>query len=62
MDQQLQLLIGLQAIDTRIGVLEADAARLPKEIAAIHAAIEESRKQVEQTKLRLDATRKDRPT
>ena len=59
MDQQLQLLISLQAIDTRIGVLEADAARLPKEIAAIHAAVEESRKQVEQTKIRLDAARKD---
>jgi predicted nucleic acid-binding Zn-ribbon protein len=40
-------------------VLEADAARLPKEIAAIHAAVEESRKQVEQTKTRLDAARKD---
>ncbi|HEY7040399.1 MAG TPA: C4-type zinc ribbon domain-containing protein [Methylomirabilota bacterium] len=59
MDQQLQLLISLQAIDTRIGVLETDAARLPKEIAAIHAAVEESRKQVEQTKTRLDAARKD---
>ena len=59
MDQQLQLLISLQAIDTRIGVLEADAARLPKEIAAIHAAVEESRKHVEQTKIRLDAARKD---
>ena len=59
MDQQLQLLINLQAIDTRIGALEADAARLPKEIAAIHAAVEESRTQVEQTKTRLDAARKD---
>jgi predicted nucleic acid-binding Zn-ribbon protein len=59
MDQQLQLLIDLQAIDTRIGVLEADAARLPKEIAAIHAAVEDARKQVEQTKTRLDAARKD---
>jgi predicted nucleic acid-binding Zn-ribbon protein len=59
MDQQLQLLISLQAIDTRIGVLEADAARLPKEIAAIHAAVEEARKQVEQTRTRLDAARKD---
>jgi uncharacterized protein len=59
MDQQLQLLINLQAIDTRIGALEADAARLPKEIAAIHAAVEEARKQVEQTKIRLDAARKD---
>jgi hypothetical protein len=59
MDQQLQLLINLQAIDTRIGALEADAARLPKEIAAIHAAVEDARKQVEQTKTRLDAARKD---
>jgi predicted nucleic acid-binding Zn-ribbon protein len=59
MDQQLELLINLQAIDTRIGVLEADAARLPKEIAAIHAAVEDARKQVEQTKTHLDAARKD---
>ena len=46
MDQQLQSLIDLQAIDTRIGALEADAARLPTEIAAIHAAVEEARKAV----------------
>jgi len=59
MDQQLQTLITLQAIDTRIAGLEADAARLPKEIAAIHAAIEEARKHVEQTKGRLDSARKD---
>ncbi len=59
MDQQLQTLITLQAIDTRIAGLEADAARLPKEIAAIHSAIEEARKHVEQTKGRLDSARKD---
>ncbi|HUM18589.1 MAG TPA: C4-type zinc ribbon domain-containing protein [Candidatus Nitrosotalea sp.] len=59
MDQQLQTLINLQAIDTRIAALEADAARLPKEIAAIHAAVEEAKKQVEQAKTRLDAARKD---
>ena len=59
MDGNLQTLINLQAIDTRIAVLEADAARLPKEIAAIHAAIEEAKTQVDQTKTRLDAARKD---
>ena len=59
MDQQLQSLINLQAIDTRIGALEADAARLPKEIAAIHAAVEDARKSVEETRTRLDAARKD---
>ena len=62
MDQQLQTLINLQAIDTRIAALEADAARLPKEIAAIHAAVEEARKQVEQGKTGLDAARKDQRT
>jgi uncharacterized protein len=61
-DGQLQTLINLQAIDTRIVALEADAARLPKEIAAIHTAVEESRKQVEQAKTRLDAARKEQRT
>ncbi len=59
MDQKLQTLISLQAIDSRIAALEADAARLPKEIAAIHAGIEEAKQQVEQAKARLDAARKD---
>jgi len=59
MDQQLQTLIDLQAIDTRIVALEADAARLPKEIAAIHAAVEEAKKHAEATKARLDGARKD---
>lgn len=59
MDQKLQTLISLQAIDSRIAALEADAARLPREIAAIHAGIEDARKQVEQAKAQLDAARKD---
>jgi predicted nucleic acid-binding Zn-ribbon protein len=58
-DQKLQTLISLQAIDSRIAALEADAARLPREIAAIHAGIEDARKQVEQAKAQLDAARKD---
>ncbi|MEX2222167.1 MAG: C4-type zinc ribbon domain-containing protein [Candidatus Rokuibacteriota bacterium] len=59
MDQKLQTLINLQAIDSRIAALEADAARLPKEIAAIHAAVEDAKTQVEQTRARLDTARKD---
>ncbi len=59
MDQKLQTLISLQAIDSRIAALEADAARLPREIAAIHAGIEDAKKQVEQAKAQLDAARKD---
>jgi len=58
-DGNLQTLINLQAIDTRIAGLEADAARLPREIAAIHAAVEEAKKNAEQAKARLDAARKD---
>ena len=59
MDVQLQTLINLQAIDTRIAGLEADAARLPREIAAIHAAVETAKKDAEQAKARLDAAKKD---
>ena len=59
MDQKLQTLINLQAIDSRIAALEADAARLPREIAAIHAGLDDARSQVEQAKTRLDAARKD---
>ena len=59
MDQKLQTLINLQAIDSRIAALEADAARLPREIAAIHAGLDDARNQVEQAKARLDAARKD---
>jgi predicted nucleic acid-binding Zn-ribbon protein len=58
-DGNLQTLISLQAVDTRIAALESDAARLPKEIAAIHAAVDEAKKQAEQAKGRLDAARKD---
>ena len=59
MDGNLQTLINLQAVDTRIAGLEADAARLPREIAAIHAAVEDAKKNAEQAKARLDAARKD---
>ena len=59
MDGNLQTLINLQAIDTRIAGLEADAARLPREIAAIRAAVEDAKKNAEQAKARLDAARKD---
>jgi len=58
-DQKLQTLINLQAIDSRIAALEADAARLPREIAAIHAGLDDARTQVEQAKARLDTARKD---
>jgi len=58
-DVNLETLIHLQEIDTRIGRLEAEAARLPKEIAAVHAAVEDAKKEAEQAKSRLDAARKE---
>ena len=59
MDAQLKTLIDLQGVDTRIAAHEAEAARLPKEIAAIHAAIETAKKDVEATRARLDAAKKE---
>ena len=59
MDVNLQTLIHLQEIDTKIVRLEAEAARLPKEIAAVHAAVESAKKDAEQAKGRLDAAKKD---
>ena len=59
MDAQLKTLIDLQGVDTRIAAHEAEAARLPKEIAAVHTAIETAKKDVEAGKARLDAAKKD---
>jgi predicted nucleic acid-binding Zn-ribbon protein len=58
-DTQLVTLIDLQGFDTRIAALEADAARLPKQIQAIHAALAEAKQLLEALKLKADATRKD---
>jgi predicted nucleic acid-binding Zn-ribbon protein len=61
-DAQLKTLIDLQGVDTRIAAHEAEAARLPKEIAAVHAAVEAARKEVEGSRARLDAARKEQRT
>jgi uncharacterized protein len=57
-DAQLRTLIDLQVLDSRIAVGEGELARLPREIAAVHAAVDEARKAVETTKAELDAARK----
>lgn len=59
MDPQLQTLIELQGYDARIAALEAEAARLPKQIESLQASLAEARKQVETIRARLDATRKE---
>jgi predicted nucleic acid-binding Zn-ribbon protein len=58
-DTQLGTLIDLQGFDTRIAALEADAARLPKQIQATHAALAEAKQLLEALRLKADATRKD---
>ncbi len=59
MDQQLQVLIDLQALDTKIAGLEGELARLPGQIEAIGAAVAAARTSVETLKGKLDTTKKD---
>jgi predicted nucleic acid-binding Zn-ribbon protein len=58
-DAQLLTLIDLQGFDTRLAALEVEAARLPKQIEAIHAALAEAQKSLDAVKLKADTTRKD---
>ena len=59
MDPQLQTLIDLQGLDGRIAALETEAARLPKQIEAIQAALAEAKKTAETIRAKVDATKKD---
>ena len=59
MNPELNTLIDLQALDSRIAGLEAEAARLPKQIEAIQASLAEARKTVDAFKAKIDQTRKD---
>jgi predicted nucleic acid-binding Zn-ribbon protein len=58
-DSQLQTLIELQGLDGRIAALETEAARLPKQIEAIQAALAEAKKTAETIRTKVDATKKD---
>jgi predicted nucleic acid-binding Zn-ribbon protein len=58
-DPQLQTLIELQGFDAKIAGLESEAARLPRQIEAIQAALSEARKSVETIKGKVDTTKKD---
>jgi predicted nucleic acid-binding Zn-ribbon protein len=55
----LEALKDLQTQDTRIAGLEAQVARLPREIEAIQAALGDARKAVETLKARMETTKKD---
>lgn len=59
MDSQLQVLSELQQYDSRIASLEAEAARLPRQIEGIRAALADAKKSVEILRARQDQTRKD---
>ncbi len=59
MDSQLQTLVDLQGLDGRIAALETEAARLPKQIEAIQAALAEAKKTAETIRAKVDATKKD---
>jgi hypothetical protein len=52
-------LVELQGYDSRIATLDAEAARLPKQIEAIQASLAEAKKTVDAFKAKIDQTRKD---
>jgi predicted nucleic acid-binding Zn-ribbon protein len=58
-DPQLQTLIELQTYDARIAALEAEAARLPRQIESLQASLADAKKQLETVKGRVDTTRKE---
>ena len=59
MDQQLQVLINVQALDTKIAAHESEQARLPRQIEAVQAAVAQARDGVQTLKGRLDQNKKD---
>jgi len=56
---ELDTLIELQGHDSKIASLEAEAARLPKQIEAIQASLAEAKKTVDAFKTKIDQTKKD---
>ena len=59
MDSQLLTLIDLQSFDTRLAALEAEAARLPKQIETLQAALADAKKSLDAQRLKADTTRKE---
>lgn len=59
MDPQLLTLIDLQAFDARIAALDAEAARLPRQIETLHAALADAKKTLDGLRAKADVTRKD---
>ena len=59
MDPQLQTLIDLQALDSKLADLSGELAKLPDQIAAIQASVADSVKTVETLRARLDTAKKE---
>jgi hypothetical protein len=58
-ESQLQILSDLQQQDSRITGLEAEVARLPRQIAAIEVALADAKKSLDLLRARQDKARKD---
>jgi len=58
-DPQLQTLIDLQALDSKLADLSSELAKLPDQITAIQASVAESVKAVETLRAKLDTTKKE---
>jgi predicted nucleic acid-binding Zn-ribbon protein len=56
---ELHTIIDLQTFDSKIATLEADAARLPKQIEAIQASLAEAKRTVDAFRTKIDQTKKD---
>lgn len=59
MDQQLQVLIHLQGVDSKIASLESEEARLPQLLEAIRREVAQAVETMETLKATVDATRKE---
>ena len=59
MNAELTTLIDLQSYDSRIATLEAESARLPKQIEAIQASLAEAKRTVDAFRTKIDQTKKD---
>jgi predicted nucleic acid-binding Zn-ribbon protein len=56
---ELHTLIDLQGLDSKIATLEAEAARLPRQIEAIQASLAEAKRTVDAFRTKIDQTKKD---
>ncbi len=59
MDPQLQTLIDLQTLDSKLAELSEELAKLPAQLAAMRASVAGAAKRVETLRTKLDATRKE---